>query len=499
MKLALKLAPLRIIGAALLASCYVGWCASPAQATFPGANGKLVMKVSGLATLETLNLDGTGEHRLGNDGEDPAWSPDGGRIAFAANGQLHVINGNGTHNQNLGVNGYGPGWSPDGTRIVFYNNGIHVVNADGSDPVQLTNGSDIDPSWSPDGTTIAFSRYDLVTGNASLWLMDADGGNERMIYDAPNTRTGGVDWAPDGSRLVIHANDFVNAQIEIWAVDPDGQNAVQLTSGGAPVPPGSMGPAFSPDGTKIAFSPWTGEGVWTMNVDGTNKVRQNRRSGFDIDWQPLRVGLNVSKRIVPYDGAVKLTMHLYSPVTTNGVVTVFSTPYGEPTQLFASGGVDAVGNFSTTVHPKKRISFYATWSGDAGHPGGGITQPVTVRVVPRLRGVLTHFDSRAGKYRLYNYARSCTNQGHGCPTYSVSLTPSHAGKKLHFQLQLFYRGRWRDALRYKRELPRNGKLVEIFVYGNASIVGLPTRVRSYFDGDVDHLPVKTRWSYFKVI
>jgi hypothetical protein len=54
-----------------------------------------------------------------------------------------------------------PAWSPDGTKIAFMRDGdIWVMNADGSGLVQLTTDPvyEDDPAWSPDGTKIAFMR-----------------------------------------------------------------------------------------------------------------------------------------------------------------------------------------------------------------------------------------------------------------------------------------------------------------------------------------------------
>ena len=76
-----------------------------------------------------------------------------------------------------------PAWSPDGTKIAFAssrkgNLGIYVMNADGSNPINLTqspNGGDWSPAWSPDGSRIAFnSRRD---GNEEIYVMNANGAN----------------------------------------------------------------------------------------------------------------------------------------------------------------------------------------------------------------------------------------------------------------------------------------------------------------------------------
>ena len=80
-----------------------------------------------------MNADGTGVTNLtnGDTGLEPAWSPDGGRIAFHANRNDQTY----------------PGWLD-----------IYVMNADGSSVTNLTDaeGNDYRPVWSPDGSRIAF-------------------------------------------------------------------------------------------------------------------------------------------------------------------------------------------------------------------------------------------------------------------------------------------------------------------------------------------------------
>lgn len=493
MPVVLRFASLRFLGAGVLASCCLCWWASPAQATFPGTNGKIVIR-----GLETLNIDGTEQKRLGLDGEEPAWSPDGSRIVYRHAEQLWVVNSNGTNAHSLGINGYAPDWSPDGSKIVFSDNGtaIKVVNADGSGLTQLTANFDGAPAWSPDGSKIVFHRFQSTpAGNLpSLWIMDANGENETLLYDDDTVDNGPVfaDWAPDGSKLVFTTHSFA----QVFVIDADGSNATQLTFDGY-----NFLPVFSPDGTKIAFTSSRNGGIWTMNTDGTHQVRRNTVdvSDYRISWQPLHVTLAVSEQNARFKEAVTVTARLLEAGATNGTVSIYVTPYGGSTGVLVSGAVDANGKLTKVVHPAKRTSFYATWAGDTGHPAGGLTTPITVRVFPRLRGALTHFDSKTGAYRLYDYTSSCSNRGRGCPTYAVDLRPPHAGQKLHFELDLYYRGRWREVLQYKRELPIGGKLVQRLVYSNTSIVGLPTRVRSYFDGDADHLAVKSRWAYFKVV
>lgn len=142
--------------------------------------------------IAVMNLDGSNARMVGAvAGSDPAWSPNGKQLVFAAlnekgNGRsLAVINLDGTGLRQLGnpdVFDYWPSFSPDGQRITFfrYEDGrgqIFVVNADGSNLKNLTPPGEYHewPSWSPDGKQIAYlNRSDTAPG---IWTMNADGSN----------------------------------------------------------------------------------------------------------------------------------------------------------------------------------------------------------------------------------------------------------------------------------------------------------------------------------
>src|SRR5690606_30146792 len=88
---------------------------------------------------------------------------------------------------NFNEDEYDPVWSPDGQRIAFvsnhtYNDEIWIMRADGSDQRQLTWNEwewDKHPSWSPDGGQIVF--YSNRGGQRQLWVMGQDGSNQRNI------------------------------------------------------------------------------------------------------------------------------------------------------------------------------------------------------------------------------------------------------------------------------------------------------------------------------
>lgn len=343
-------AALAAIAATVLGAALAAAPAAALHVTFPGANGKIAFEL-GNETAEhdiyTVNPDGSGALNLTHNGannREIAWAPDGTRIAFFSDGDgsdnyfdIHVagVDGSGavriTNTGNASYPAWSPdggliaydddylytvrpdgtglraltttrvaghpAWSPDGSKIAFGSIDdartrvdIHVVNRDGSglrrltDDLDQTNG---EVSWSPDGTTIAYSTgRELGCGHAGcnrIYLMDADGTDKRKLTDTegyfPN-------WAPDGSKIAFSI--FSEGGPQIHTINPDGTGEATLTSS----PQGSYDPTWSPDSTQLVFSrshiPRPGLDVWVINRDGTGE--RYVTAGGNPRWQPLPTG-----------------------------------------------------------------------------------------------------------------------------------------------------------------------------------------------------------------
>jgi Tol biopolymer transport system component len=156
-----------------------------------------------------------------------------------------------------------PAYSPDGSRIAFASTrtgggDIYVMNADGTGVVRLTTNplEEGQPSWSPDGSRIAFTRCGST--NCNIWAMASTGANQLPVTNGP----GNVDletdpaWSPGGHLIAFRA--ILQGQLcnRISVVHPDGSGRRALTSchrqsvGGTQ----DFSPTWSQDGTRIAFA-----------------------------------------------------------------------------------------------------------------------------------------------------------------------------------------------------------------------------------------------------
>jgi TolB protein len=81
-------------------------------------------------------------------------------------------------------------------------------------------------AWSPDGQSIAFTSDRNV--NDEIYVMDADGNNERNLTNNPAAHDWKPRWSPDGQRIAFNSDRDGN--YEIYVMDADGSNQRRLTN-----------------------------------------------------------------------------------------------------------------------------------------------------------------------------------------------------------------------------------------------------------------------------
>ena len=149
-----------------------------------------------------------------------------------------------------------PAFSPDGNQVAFAlhgkeNSGIYTTVVGGEKSLRLTsNSGDCCPRWSPDGRQVAFSRP--TDEGVAIYVMPAFGGTEHRLYSGPvSIFPRSLDWSPDGKVLAFSESHADKTHTWIGLLSLADSTTRRLTS--PPTQDLDFGPAFSPDGSTVAF------------------------------------------------------------------------------------------------------------------------------------------------------------------------------------------------------------------------------------------------------
>lgn len=329
-----------------------GPIAGPAQATFPGDNGRIAYtwSVGGasfddppqprLVGVVSVRRDGRDRRLVARRGFRPRYSPDGRRIAFLRSQRLWIARADGSSARRVSprdwqVSSYD--WSPRGTRLAFVRDLIgrgasvmYTVTPDGSGLRRLlkpTQSLSLAPgAWSPDGKGIVYEQHSarslvrvIRAGRITTLVRPASRptwsrrgliayetfvpGEQRnqvclrrleapaplRCFDFAEATTSDPTWSPDGHRLMLMYTPRVGPA-EIWTMRPDGTVLARA-------PRDNTFPIFSPDGDRLAFSETRIKGglmfqdLYVMRPNGSDRRRVVRGGqATEPDWQPRSRG-----------------------------------------------------------------------------------------------------------------------------------------------------------------------------------------------------------------
>ena len=208
----------------------------------------------------------------------PSLSPDGKWIVYGgeANGDrdIYLQSVTGQTQINLTPDSMDdddqPAFSPDGERIAFRSSrdggGIFVMGRTGEAVRRITRAG-FKPAWSPDGTELAFTTENVAldpqngNGQSALWIVNVMSGEQRRLPTADAVLPS---WSPHGHRIA-YTTRRTGVALDVWTVNRLGGDPIAVTSDGA----FNWNPMWPPDGRHLYFVSSRGGPVnlWRVAID----------------------------------------------------------------------------------------------------------------------------------------------------------------------------------------------------------------------------------------
>jgi serine/threonine protein kinase len=291
----------------------------PQPTPLGGGSGQIAFASnrSGVPQIYISNIDGTNVTpltALENGSCQPAWSPDGKLLVFISpctkradffetgyvDSSLYLMNADGTNiTQLTNVPGadFDPAWSPDGKRIAFAsmrdgNKQIYTLDVASLAVVRLTvtePGTETSqPAWSPDGKLIAYMVKRVST--YQVWVMDDTGQrNQQLVRSGQTIWDFNPIWSPDGAFLLFSERRSSGFSPPWLMRIPYPVSGDPLRLNQFPQPIEDL--EYSPDGLWLVAEGTDAAGnrdIYFMTITAGNRTRLTNHDAVDFDptWRP---------------------------------------------------------------------------------------------------------------------------------------------------------------------------------------------------------------------
>jgi hypothetical protein len=329
-----------------------------------------------------------------------------------------------------------------------------------------------------DGQTLYAVDY-WAGGGAATTLRTVDhpelGGSDLSLR-APTSAKVGTAATLSGQLTLQDGSPAAGDTIALSATSPDGDTEPL----GEAVTDAVGGYSLTPAQTLDAVGTWTVHASWPGD---THDRAAEQSASLPVASRASQLTLTRRAAVIRIGASETLTAHLAAH-HSSGAVSIYATPAGATERLIASGTVDASGNVSAHVTPKRDTVFTARYAGDDWYTSGTAHASIGVRVIVQATMVGGYATSHGT--RLYHYTSSCPGRLSGCPVSVVAVKPNVAGEVVGLTLQIRAAGQWHPVASSKLRLGRRSRAQIRIVYRSTSIIGHMLRVVWHFDDSTHH-------------
>lgn len=207
------------------------------------------------------------------------------------------------------------GWPEEST------NQIYVADLDGSPPVQLSQApSDVlDFAVAPDGSRIAYSVIRDNDGGTDLWIMDADGTNQRELLPCEMAACSSPVWLPNGRRLIYERRNIPTPGAppgapRLWWLDLTSGDTVPVFQDSQQL---GLGAQITTDGQWLSYVSPVDQGIQVYNLETGSGLLIPNQMGSPAVWHPQQPMLALTN--IQLDGEQWMIQLLAVDVTTEAV------------------------------------------------------------------------------------------------------------------------------------------------------------------------------------